>query len=112
MDVRLRASSDFGRVFQQPVRFSGAGYTVLACLNSRESARLGLAMSKRWARRAVQRNRLKRIARESFRFARPDLPPVDIVVQCTRDATKLPNHRLRQTLDRAWFRMRSMRWGV
>jgi len=108
-DVRLRGRTDFQRVFQRPTRLFGAGYVVLARPNTQESARLGLAISKRCAPGAVERNRLKRIARESFRLARPELPAVDIVIQCTRDAPNLANHQLRQTLRGAWLRLRSVR---
>lgn len=83
---------------------------MLARRGTSEGARLGLAISKRCATRAVDRNRLKRIARESFRLWAPALPPVDLVVLCDRDARLLPPDRLRQTLDRAWNRIRSMTW--
>ena len=43
-------------------------------------ARLGLIVAKRVLKRAVDRNRAKRIIRESFR-RRLDLPPVDVVVR-------------------------------
>lgn len=38
-----------------------------------EPARIGITIAKRWAKRAVDRNRLKRIVRESFRHAAPTL---------------------------------------
>lgn len=43
-------------------------------------ARLGLIVAKRILKRAVDRNRAKRIIRESFRQRRC-LPPVDVVVR-------------------------------
>jgi len=42
--------------------------------------RLGLIVGKRCLPRAVDRNRAKRVIRESFRHA-PDLPTLDIVVR-------------------------------
>ena len=38
-----------------------------------EPVRLGITMAKRWAKRSVDRSRLKRIVRESFRHAAPIL---------------------------------------
>jgi ribonuclease P protein component len=47
-------------------------------------ARLGLVIAKKMARRAVQRNLLKRLAREVFRNARQGLPPYDLVLRLSR----------------------------
>ena len=48
--------------------------------------RLGVIAGKRVLRRAVDRNRAKRVIRESFRCAKVGLPAVDIVVQVRSDA--------------------------
>lgn len=48
--------------------------------NGRAKARLGLIVGKRVLKRAVDRNRAKRVIRESFR-QRVDMPPVDVVVR-------------------------------
>lgn len=45
------------------------------------TARLGLIVGKRVLRRAVDRNRARRVVREVFRCNRLELPEVDIVVQ-------------------------------
>lgn len=70
--------------------------------NGQAEARLGLAIAKKCARRAVDRNRLKRIARESFRTHRHTLPGVDIVVLCSNGATGMPNQKLDMLLEQAW----------
>ena len=44
-------------------------------------ARLGLVVGKKLLKRAVDRNRVKRVIREQFRRLRPQLPPVDLVVR-------------------------------
>ena len=56
---------------------------------SKAGARLGLIIAKRLARRAVQRNLLKRSAREAFRHARPGLPAVDLVLRLTKSPGSL-----------------------
>jgi len=83
---------------------------VLARAGATPQPRLGLAISKRCAARAVDRNRLKRTVRESFRHRVRDLPPVDVVVLCTRDARHIATSSLRRTLDDAWERIRSLTW--
>lgn len=75
---------------------------VLFRANDQRHARLGLAISKKCAKRAVDRARLKRIARESFRSHRSALPGFDIIVLCARGAPSMPNQRLFATLERAW----------
>ena len=70
--------------------------------NGLNGARLGLAIAKKCARRAVDRNRLKRLVRESFRAHVQSLPGVDIVVLCARGAPALSNQRLFELLERAW----------
>jgi len=46
-----------------------------------QTARLGLVVGKRVLRRAVDRNRARRVLRETFRTQREELPEMDIVVQ-------------------------------
>ena len=50
----------------------------------RAGARLGLIVAKKLAKRAVQRNLLKRLAREAFRHARGGLAANDVVLRLAR----------------------------
>ena len=68
--------------------------------------RLGLAIAKKCARRAVDRNRLKRLVRESFRRHRPGLQRLDLVVMCRRDAVAAENTQLSASLAIHWARIR------
>jgi ribonuclease P protein component len=76
---------------------------VLAKLNALSVARLGLAISKRVAPRAVDRNRLKRLARESFRQL--ELAPLDFVVMARKDAAGAANPILLSSLDQHFIRL-------
>ncbi len=80
--VRLLKPADFKRVFDLPVKQSGPGFLILARSNDLREARLGLAISKKCAKTAVQRNRIKRLIRENFRMIRSELPAADFVVVC------------------------------
>lgn len=51
------------------------------------TARLGLVVGKRALPRAHERNRAKRVLRETFRRRRASLPAMDIVIQVTGDAS-------------------------
>ena len=81
-------------------RLSGKSYFLRAASNAHPGARLGLIASRKAARRAVDRNRGKRIAREAFRVARAQLPAVDVVLQLKNDLRAAGNLQLRQELDR------------
>ena len=76
---------------------------MLARKNDLPSARLGLAISRRVAPRAVDRNRLRRIARESFRQL--ELMPLDYVVMAKKDTVEAPNSAVRSSLDRHFTRL-------
>ena len=72
---------EFDCVLRSPLLRLRRG-SLVATVRPSESptARLGLIVAKRVLKRAVDRNRAKRIIRESFR-RRLDLPPVDVVVR-------------------------------
>ncbi|MDR0735857.1 MAG: ribonuclease P protein component [Zoogloeaceae bacterium] len=61
------------------------------------SARLGLVMGKKFMRRAVGRNCLKRLAREAFRQRRAQLPARDLVLRLFVKMQK-PDRHMRRTL--------------
>jgi ribonuclease P protein component len=85
-------------VFAEPARSSDRFFTVLARPTGRSAARLGLTVSRRVAKRAVDRNKLKRLARESFR-QRTSLPPWDFVVLARAGAHLAERGVLRASLD-------------
>ena len=99
---RLVKSSEYQRVFDQALRSASSAFTVLARANTGEEPRLGLVMSTRCARAAVDRNRLKRIVRESFRHNRDRFRGLDIVVIGKHGAARLFNAQLRSILDQHW----------
>lgn len=99
---RLTEPRQFRSVFAESRRFGGAGLVLLFRPNGLSRARLGLAISKKCARRAVDRARLKRIVRESFRLNRSRLAGQDIVAMCARGAPSMSSQRLFATLERAW----------
>ena len=70
-----------------------------------DQARLGLAISARAVPLATGRNRIKRLARESFRARRATLPAADIVLQARSGAGAAASSELRATLERLWQRV-------
>jgi ribonuclease P protein component len=68
-------------------------------------ARLGLAVGIKAAGNAVNRNRVKRLARESFRHRHQELPPLDFVVNARVAAGKATNTEIRASLAAHWDRI-------
>ncbi len=102
----MLAAEQYKRVFANPIRSADKYFTVLATVNDQEYPRLGLAISRKAASSAVQRNRIKRVIRESFRQNPGDLPAVDVVVMARPLAAKTGNAELGTSLERHWSRVR------
>jgi ribonuclease P protein component len=100
--ARLLKASQFRRVFQRARRVADQNFTILARTNGQQAARLGLAISKKQVRRAVDRNRLKRLVRESFRHHRQSLQGFDVVVMARTQALACTNRELAEGLDGLW----------
>jgi len=64
-------------------------------------SRVGIIVAKKNIRRAVRRNRIKRLVREQFRLNRFD-PPVDLVVLVRSAADQLDNPGVWRELDKMW----------
>ena len=86
-------------MFAEPARSSDRFFTVLARSSGGTRARLGLTVPRRTAKRAVDRNRIKRLARESFR-QQLALPPWDFVVLARAGADRAARNLLRASLDK------------
>jgi len=52
-------------------------------------ARLGVVVGKKLLKKAVDRNRIKRIVREQFRRERPSLPACDLIIRLAVKPTPL-----------------------
>lgn len=79
--ARLVVAADFSRVFADNQRAKTDSLVVMARPNTVGYPRLGMVVAKRILSRAVDRNRVKRCVRESFRQAFVLLPACDFVVR-------------------------------
>jgi ribonuclease P protein component len=73
MKDHLRDSREFKRVYEKGRRYDGSLLTAFVLRNDRTQHRLGITVSKKTANRAVDRNRAKRLLRESFRLCHSSL---------------------------------------
>lgn len=72
-------------------------------------ARLGLAVGRRVSKRAVDRNRLKRLVREHFRLAAGGLPSFDLVVTAKPGAAAATRAALHADLERLFRRVAALK---
>jgi ribonuclease P protein component len=99
---RLHLPAEFRAVKQRGRRFTDAYFILSVLANQVSHPRLGLAIATRVFGTAVARNRIKRLARESFRLNQKALPPVDITVAAQAAARHAAAYELRASLDKHW----------
>ena len=90
-------------MFARGKRSQDALFTVLGLPNAGPEPRLGLAIAKKAAKDAVVRNRLKRVARETFR--KLDLLPLDFVVMAKPRAAAVANRDLANSLTAHFMKL-------
>lgn len=103
-ECRLVSPYQYRQVFEKNNRAADRYWTILYRSNDIEIPRLGMAVAKKRAKRAVDRNRLKRLIRESFRCQKI-LFGVDIVVLPRDASVKASNADLCKSLDEQWKRI-------
>ena len=104
---RLLKPAEFRAVFRQHTRFEDQYFKVLARKNDSTGHRLGMAVARKTCRRAVDRNRIKRIIRESFRHhvAGAGGATMDCVVMSKAASVAASNAVLHHSLERHWHQL-------
>lgn len=103
-ELRLLTADAFTFVFRQPQRAGTPQITILGRLNTLGYPRVGLTVARKHVKRAHERNRIKRLVRESFRLRQHELPAMDFVIVAKKGICGLDNHMLNTTLDKLWHR--------
>lgn len=102
---RLVQASDFQYVFNKAEKLRSHHFLVLYKPGLAAHGRLGLAISKRKIAKAHDRNRIKRIVRESFR--QQQLPSVDVVVIAHNGGELVENSILYRQLGKIWAKLKN-----
>lgn len=105
--ARVRTPAQHARVWREGKRRYYGPLVVITCPNPNGQARLGFAISKRSQPRAVDRNRTKRLLRESFRHVAAELPAVDIVISMSRKVRMRTEADLHRALQQIWAGLKS-----
>lgn len=103
---RLLSAPAFGRVYASRKRVGNHLFSINFAPNELGHARLGLSIGRKAAGEAVERNRVKRQVRESFRLAAPGLPACDLVVGARNGVRTAHNAALREGLEGLWNQIR------
>lgn len=105
-ELRLLTPAEFQNVFNSPpVKAVSPNLTMLAKPNNANHPRLGTTVSKKIAKKAVDRNRIKRIMRETFRLQQHNLSGFDIIVIGKLGINDLDNQALSELLNYLWRKL-------
>lgn len=103
---RLLKAADFKQVFDHnEARASHRYFLLLAKPAADNQQRLGLVVAKKNVRLAVQRNRIKRVVRETFRQLPEQQPPLDTIFLARRGIDQLDKHALSSILREQWSKL-------
>ncbi|MCX2890425.1 ribonuclease P protein component [Pseudomonas sp. LB-090624] len=105
-EKRLLTPRHFKAVFDSPTgKVPGKNLLILARENGLDHPRLGLVIGKKSVKLAVQRNRLKRLMRDSFRLNQHMLAGLDIVIVARKGLGEVENPELHQHFGKLWKRL-------
>ena len=105
-DWRLLTPKDYSSVFNAvSIKVPHRNFLILAAPNQLGHARLGLIFAKKNLKRAHDRNRVKRLVRESFRVRKTEFPGIDLIVLGRQGLVDMDNPKLFAVLDTLWQRL-------
>jgi ribonuclease P protein component len=100
---RLASKYEVQSVFEaKPRKVSRQYLLILYTPNQLEHARLGIIAGKQHLRRAVDRNRVRRIIRESFRHTKEKLKGMDVLVMIRSRCAQFETKVIRNEIDNLW----------
>ena len=103
--LRILSAKEYKEIWSKAKRLSGQYVSLVNCKNDVGYARLGLSFSKKHFPSAVDRNRLKRVARETFRLKHTKLGQFDIIAVGYKGAQSLTPAEQYQLFISLWDRL-------
>ncbi|MEO8401640.1 MAG: ribonuclease P protein component [Gammaproteobacteria bacterium] len=102
---RLVTKAEFKQVFDDAFKVSQKYLLILCRPNQKKHARIGVIVGKRFVNSAVDRNRIRRVVRDSFRLNQEKLIGLDIVVIARQQCDTLSKDKIRKGIDDLWERL-------
>jgi ribonuclease P protein component len=102
---RLLTSEDFKTVLKKSPNVKIGNEVLVLYATSQSVTRIGLAITRRHIKTAVQRNYIKRVIRESFRLHYQALPKAAVVVMSKPLLVKLSKKEVREQIDLLWKKL-------
>lgn len=102
---RVVDKRDYARVFNEAERVVAPCLVLLYCNNSLSYCRLGLAISKKHAAKAVERNWIKRRIREFFRHRKTRCTGLDIIFVSRPAIRGVDSQALTRDLEQLWRKL-------
>ena len=104
---RLPNAAGFKQVFDAAdIKVFHKHLLILAHNSQQNYPRLGLVIAKKNIRSAVERNRVKRMMRETFRLNQTHIKRLDIVILARKGLDTLSNRQLQNLFEKQFFRIR------
>lgn len=101
--LRLLTTHDFKSGFDKAsIKHSTQHLLMLAHTTPLPQPRLGLVIPKKNIRLAVDRNRIKRLLRETFRLQQHQLQTLDVVVLARKSLSNVSDDQLFSLLTKHW----------
>ena len=104
---RLLAPSAFKTVYSNR-QFGGSALFTFNVLGSQADKKIGVTVSKKVSKRAVDRNRIKRIVKEFYRHHKSQIGLAHIVVTAKPKCATATNPELNESLQELWEKL--LKW--
>lgn len=108
---RLLKPLDFQEVFKAHIKIADKYFIFFIKINGLANARMGLVITKRRFKRAVDRNQIRRRLRESFRLQARELKNIDVVILAQGGIKTALKADLSASLRELWSRIAKIDLG-
>lgn len=101
--LHLLTNLHFQNVYKRKRTINTKIFTILVCHNDLFCPRLGILISKKNVKRACDRNRIKRLIKESFRLFQNSLMVMDFLVIVKKNLYLFSNKKIFFYLKNKWI---------